>query len=543
VRKIVSEGKQESSFLKKRSKKLLSVWRALDARRALSEKSFLGPFFSKKGLLACFLLLGAAARADDLKIALSEDPDLLDPTLGSSFVGRIVYSAMCDKLFDLDAKLNVVPQLATGFTYEDPTHLVIKLRPGVVFHDGEKFDAEAAKYSLMRHLSMKGSMRVGEINAIGSVEVVDPLTIRLVLKQPSSPLIAQLTDRAGIMVSPKAAEAAGANFGQHPVCAGGYVFDSRVAQDRIVLKRFPAYWDAGNMHFDTVTYLPIVNSAVRLANLQAGSIDMVQAVVPTDVAAVQKDPKLKLAVFDGLGYNGININLNNGPAAQSVIGQSALVRQAFEAAIDRQAIIDVVYNGMFTATIQANTPNSPFFVPKFAPVGRDLAKARALLKQAGVALPVPVELTATNSPDQQQVAEVIQSMVKEAGFDLKIKAMEFASSLQAGYKGEFQAYMIGWSGRADADGNMWALMHSKGTFNYGRHSNAAMDKLLDDARLETDVGKRRDIYAQVWEIQRQDMPLIYLYITKQIVGMKKNLEGYAQVPDGLIRVRGMQFTK
>lgn len=494
-------------------------------------------------LAAMLLFTPALARAESLKIALSEDPDILDPTLGSSFVGRIVYSAMCDKLFDLDAKLNVVPQLATGFTYEDPTHLVIKLRPGVVFHDGEKFDAEAAKYSLMRHLTMAKSMRVGEINAIGSVEIIDPLTIRLVLKQPSSPLIAQLTDRAGIMMSPKAAEAAGANFGLHPVCAGGYAFDSRVAQDRIVLKRFPGYWDAANMHFDEVTYLPMVNSSVRVANLQAGSIDMVQAVPPTDMETVKKDPKLKLAIFDGLGYTGINFNVNNGPAAQSVIGQNALVRQAFEAAIDRQAIIDVVFNGMFTPTIQANNPASPFFVAKFQPPGRDLAKAKALLKQAGVALPVPVELTATNAPDSQQVAEVIQSMVKEAGFDLKIKTMEFASSLQAGYKGEFQAYMIGWSGRADADGNMWALMHSKGTFNYGHHTNPEMDALLDQARLVTDVAARRDIYAKVWEIQRKDMPLVYLYFAKQIVGMKKNLDGYAPVPDGLIRVRGMQFSK
>ena len=498
----------------------------------------------KKLLLAASLLIAPAfAHADSLKIALSEDPDLLDPTLGSSFVGRIVYSAMCDKLFDLDAKLNVVPQLATGFKYEDPTHLVITLRPGVVFQDGEKFDAEAAKYSLMRHLTLKGSMRVGEINAIAAVEVIDPLTIRLVLKQPSSPLIAQLTDRAGIMLSPKAAEAAGDKFGQHPVCAGGYSFDNRVAQDRIVLNRFPGYWDAGTMHFDQVTYLPMVNPPVRVANLQAGAIDMVQAVVPTDIDVVKKDPKLKLAIFDGLGYTGININVNNGAAAQTVLGQNALVRQAFEAAIDRQAIIDVVYNGMFTPTIQANNPASPFFVAKFAPPARDLERAKALLKQAGVTLPVPVELTATNSPDSQQVAEVIQSMTKEAGFDVKIKSMEFASSLQAGYKGEFQAYMIGWSGRADADGNMWALMHSKGTFNYGHHTNPEMDKLLDDARLVTDVAARRDIYGKVWEIQRKDMPLVYLYMTKQIVGMKKNLDGYAQVPDGLIRVRGMQLSK
>ena len=494
-------------------------------------------------LAAALLVVPMATQADELRIGLREDPDQLDPTLGSSYVGRIVYAAMCDKLVDIDAKLNIVPQLASGFRYEDPTHLVFTLRPGLTFQDGEKLDAEAAKYSLMRHLTLKGSMRVGEVNAIQAIEVVDPLTLRLVLKQPSSPLLAQLTDRAGIMVSPKAAEAAGDKFGQHPVCAGNYAFDSRTAQDRIVLKRYPGAWDAANAKFDQITYLPMVNGSVRLANLRAGSIDLVEYVAPSDVAAVQADPKLKVAIGDGLGYTGINFNVNNGPAAQTVIGQNKLVRQAFDAALDRQAIIDVVFNGMFTPTIQANTPSSPFYAPQFAPPPRDLARAKALLKQAGVTLPVVVELTATNSPDSQQVAEVVQAMVKEAGFELKIKTMEFASSLQAGYKGDFNAYMIGWSGRSDADGNMWALMHSKGTFNYGRHSNPALDKLLDDARLETDVGRRRDIYAQAWTIQREDMPLAYLYIGKNVVGMQRRLDGFQQVPDGLIRVRGMAFTK
>src|SRR5512135_340357 len=117
--------------------------------------------------LFCALSLAVPALAQEriLHVGLREDPDLLDPTLGSSYVGRIVYAAMCDKLFDLDTKLNIVPQLATGYHYDDPTHLVITLRAGVTFQDGEKLDAEAAKYSLMRHLTLKGSMRVGEINA------------------------------------------------------------------------------------------------------------------------------------------------------------------------------------------------------------------------------------------------------------------------------------------------------------------------------------------------------------------------------------------
>src|SRR5471032_217120 len=207
--------------------------------------------------LAAFAVTQASAQT--LHVGLRQDPDLLDPTLGSSYVGRIVFSGLCDKLFDIDEKLNIVPQLATSYEWKDPTHLLIRLRPGVTFHDGEKLDAEAVKYKLNRDLTAKGSMRRGEVNSIETVDIIDPLTVMLNLRAPSSPLLAQLTDRAGIMISPKAAEAAGDKFGLHPVCAGPFAFESRVAQDKIILKRFPGYWDAANVHFDEVVYQPNVN--------------------------------------------------------------------------------------------------------------------------------------------------------------------------------------------------------------------------------------------------------------------------------------------
>ena len=196
--------------------------------------------------LLCLLSIATAATAQErvLHIGLRQDPDLLDPTLGSSYVGRIVFAGLCDKLFDIDARLNIVPMLATGYEWQDPTHLVIHIRGGVQFQDGEKLDADAVKYKLLRDLNAKGSMRRGEVSSIDSIDVIDPLTVRLNLKAPAAQLLAQLTDRAGIMISPKAAEAAGDKFGLHPVCAGPFSFDSRIAQDRIVLKRFPGYWDA-----------------------------------------------------------------------------------------------------------------------------------------------------------------------------------------------------------------------------------------------------------------------------------------------------------
>src|SRR6266851_7795517 len=199
---------------------------------------------------------GTAAAQTTLRIGLAEDPDVLDPTLARTYVGRIVFASFCDKLFDIDEKLNVVPQLALSHqTSADGKAVTIKLRPGVKFHDGENFDAEAAKYSLERHLTMSGSFRKPELAAVDRVAVVDPLTLTIQLKTPFSPLIAQLTDRAGMMVSPKAAKEAGDKFGQHPVCAGPYKFVERVQQDRIVFEKFADYWDKDKIHIDRIVYL------------------------------------------------------------------------------------------------------------------------------------------------------------------------------------------------------------------------------------------------------------------------------------------------
>ena len=194
-----------------------------------------------------------------------------------TYVGRIVFAAFCDKLFDIDEKLNIVPQLALSHeTSADGKEVTIKLRPGVKFQDGEPFDAEAAKFSLDRHLTMPGSFRKPELAALDHVDVVDPLTIKLVLKAPYSPLIAQLTDRAGMMVSPKAAKAEGDKFGLHPVCAGPYKFVERVQQDRIVFEKFADYWNKDNVHIDRIVYLPLVDATVRLANLKSGGLDLIE---------------------------------------------------------------------------------------------------------------------------------------------------------------------------------------------------------------------------------------------------------------------------
>ncbi len=495
--------------------------------------------------LAAFGVLAVAAvpaASQNLRIALKEDPDILDPTLSRTFVGRIVYAALCDKLFDINEKLEIVPQLATGHRWEDPRSLIITLREGVRFHDNEVMDAEAVKYSLLRHLTLQGSFRRSEIADMESVEVVDPRTIRIRLKGPSASFLAALTDRAGMPVSPKAAEALGRNFGTRPVCTGPFRFVERVAQERIVTERFAEYWDARNIHLARVTYLPIPDNTVRLANLQSGAVEFAERMEPDDVKTIQRNRNLRAVAVDELGYQGITINTGNGERANTPFGRDARIRRAFELAIDRTALNQVVYEGIYVPTRQPFPPASPFHVRDFPSTTRDLARAQALLREAGATLPITVEMTVPNNPDLRQVGEVIQAMVKEAGFDLRLRAMEFASSLQAAARGEFETYLVGWSGRTDPDGNIYSFTRTGGGQNDGRYSNAEVDKLLDEARTELDLAKRQALYARAARIAYgDDVHRIYLWHRKNIMAHSARLTGYRPIADGLVRLQGVRL--
>src|SRR6201996_4710172 len=443
-------------------------------------------------MTALLLSLATAVQAQStLRIGLAEDPDILDPTLSRTYVGRIVFSAVCDKLFDIDEKLNIVPQLALSQeTSADGKEVTIKLRPNVKFQDGEPLDAEAAKFSLERHLTFPGSFRKPELASLDHVDVVDPLTVKLVLKSPFSPLIAQLTDRAGMMMSPKAAKAEGDKFGLHPVCAGPYKFVERVQQDRIVFEKFADYWNKDNVFIDKIVFLPIVDATVRLANLKSGGLDLIERVLATDIKDIRADPKLKLTTAIELGYQGITLNIghdkNKGP-----LSQSAKVRQALDLAIDREAINQVVFNGEFKVGNQWVTPDHPYYQKAFPVRGRDVEKAKALLKEAGVKTPVSVDYMGPKGTEYEAAAQVVQSMAAEAGFDMKIRVTEFATSLKQAEAGEYQAFMLAWSGRIDPDGNSYVFLHGNAPQNYSAWANADADKALDDARLVTDLPQRK----------------------------------------------------
>ena len=500
-------------------------------------------FSIKRSLLMALCALATTwASAQTLRVGLAEDPDVLDPTLARTFVGRIVFAALCDKLVDVDEKLNLVPQLALSWQWSaDSKALNMKLRPGVTFHDGEKLDAAAVKFNLERHKTLAGSNRRGELAPLTSVDVVDPLTVRLNLSAPFSPLLAALSDRAGMMVSPKAAQAAGANFGARPVCSGPYKFVERVAQDRMVLERYDGYWNKADVHFQRIVYTPIIDATVRLANLKSGQLDIIERLAPSDVEKLQQDKRFKVSRITEIGYQGITINIGKSDQAQkNPLGRDARVREAFELSLDRQGLAQVVMDNEATVGNQWVAPNNAFYAKNMPLPKRDVAKVRALLKEAGVTNP-SFTLVAPTTSDAQRLALVVQAMTRDAGFDVKIQAAEFATSLNMADKGDFEAYVLAWSGRPDPDGNVFSFHGCKQPLNYAGYCDAQTDALLNESRTQRDPAERKKVYEKIAARVLKERPIIYLYHRNWLWAYNGKLSGMRGIPDGLLRVGGLKM--
>lgn len=485
----------------------------------------------------------------ELRIALASEPDQLDPTLARTLVGRIVFNAICEKLYDVDEKLAIVPQLAAALpeVAGDGKRVTIKLRQGLKFADGTTMDAAAVKTSLDRHRTLKGSARTSELSSVDAVDVVDPSTLALRLKVPFAPLTAVLADRAGMVMSPAALTAQGDKFATNPVCIGPFKFANRVAQDRIEVVKDPNYYDAANVKLDKVTYRIIADGTTRFNNLRSGDVEVVDTLQPTDVQALQADSKLRLQTSESLGYQGITVNLGNVNGVGNAPGQlaapyagpmatDARVRRAFGLSLDREAINKVVFVGQFSPACGPIGPDSPLSSPAAQACPKhDPAAAKQLLTEAGVSMPVKVGMVITNTPQNRLLGEAIQAQAREGGFEVELQPTEFSAALDQTDAGQFQTFQIGWSGRVDPDGNIATFLTTKGAQNIAGYSNPEMDRLIEQARATSDEGQRRELYGQVVAKVQEDAPLIYLYRQKNLTGVAASVVGVKVYGDGIIR--------
>ncbi|RRO15763.1 ABC transporter substrate-binding protein [Saccharopolyspora rhizosphaerae] len=489
-------------------------------------------------------------RGGEATVVLDSEPDELDPTTASTLTSRQVFINMCEKLYDLDDAVRVVPQLATALPAVSPDglQLTIPLKPGVRFNDGTPFDAEAVKRSLDRHRTLDGSARRTELSAVAGVDVVDPLTVRVRLSRPYAPLAGMLADRAGMVLSPAALDRLGEDFADNPVCVGPYTFGERVAQDRIVLRRSDFYYGRDQTKLDRLVYRFVGDDNVRTANLRSGEYDVMWEVPAPQVPLISREPGLVLLNTPSLQYWGINVNIRNvGGETGHVPGPLAndpRVREALALAIDRETLNEITFNGLYQPACGPIPDISEFATPKTqACPPYDLDRARRLLAEAGVRTPIRVEMTLANDTSTMQAGQVIQAMAAQAGFEVVLRPSELTTALSDSRSGNFQLYAGGWSGRSDPDGNIASFHTADGSHNYSGYSTPETDALIERAAAEQDPAVRSALYERVVADLQAANGLIYLYRQQYYTAHTDRMAGVTVHPDGLVRMQHAGFVE
>jgi peptide/nickel transport system substrate-binding protein len=491
---------------------------------------------------------GSGPTASSITVGLAGAPDALDPTTGSTLVGRTVFANMCQKLYDINAQLDIVPQLAASLptVSKDGLTYTINLRPGILFNDATPFNAQAVKTTLDRYLTSSNSVRAAELTGLKSVSVTGPLTVVLHLSKPFAPLTSVLADRSGMILSPAQLHKLGSNFAQHPVCVGPFEFQSRPSLDTIILKKSPYYYGKSHVHLSTVTFEAITDPSTEAADLQSGQIQVADEVAPQEVKVLQGNPGTKVEAQNSLGYEGIDINTGNvkGSLKPSGVADNPFathpeLREAFELTIDRATLNQVAFDGLYTPGCTPIPPDSPWAVNVPCPA-QNIPKAKALVAASGVKTPVHVSLMVQNSSLSEQVGTVIQTMAAKAGFDVSLQPTEFTTSLAKAAAGQFEMYQIGWSGRIDPDQNVFSDWYPEAGLNYTGANYPALTGLMLQARESTSAAQRRALYTKIVQQMQSDLNIVYLWYDKVFLGLSKDVTGVQYFPDSLIRLEYAQ---
>ena len=490
---------------------------------------------------------GRPARAGgDLVMALSSEPDRLDPTTSSSLYTRYVMNTMCEKLYDIDAEGDLVPQLATALPSVSPDGLTVTIpvRTGIRFADGTPFDAPAVVTTLLRHLILEGSTRRGELGPIAGIAAPDASTVVIRYERPFAPLTASLADRAGMILSPKAIAELGADFSRSPVCVGPFRFAERVPQTSITVVRDPNYYAADQVHLDSITYRIMSDPNIRAANLRSGDVQVADRISPQDVDALQQEDGIGVLQIGSLGYQAVTFNLGNvngtGEPPQPIdtpIAADPRIRQAFALSMDRTALVYSVFNNWYDPACSPISPDSPFSTPASeACQPHDPARARQLLAEAGVETPYRLTMLVSNDADNLRFAQALQASVRAGGFEIAIQPVEYSTLLDVQERGDFEVLHLGWSGRIDPHGNTFNFLTTKASSNYSGYSNPEVDRLLREAAQLTDPAARAETYGRVVEIVQRDLPILYVYRLRNLTAYTTDVAGIETYADGVVRL-------
>jgi peptide/nickel transport system substrate-binding protein len=450
-----------------------------------------------------------------ITVGLNSDAVTMDPLKSSALVDREVMLNVYDTLVRVDAQNTVQPDLATSWTNTSPTQLVFTLRSDVKFQDGTPFNADAVVFNINRILQAASSPRKSELSSVKSVEAVDTTHVQFNLKAAFSPLLATLTDRAGMMLSPAVVQASGADIANNPLQAGSgpFQFKEWVKNDHLTLERNPHYWQkdsAGRTlpYLSSVTYKGITDGNVMATNLSTATIQIAQGLSPQAVASAKTNPNLIYKQIPGLSFFGIMLNTKKAPL------DDVHVRRAIAWAVNRDEIVSSVLLNNGVVSQGPISPSSWAYSASIAPYSHDVTKAKAELALAangGTNVSFTL-LIGSGDPTGAQEATFIQSELKEAGINVDIKPETFATLLADtdATKPNFQAATLGWSGRPDPDGNMYSWFHTGGGNNSMQYSNATVDGLLEDARTQSTQAQRATDYQNAEKQILDDSSYVFI---------------------------------
>lgn len=471
--------------------------------------------------LALALMLASAVPADaqtrdTLSVDLPADAATLDPHVQWDTDSYAIYRNIFDNLLTRDADGKIVPQIATAWRYVSDTVIDFDIRTDVKFHDGKPLTPEDVVFSVKRITNPAfKSPQLGQFNSIVAAEVVAPATVRLTTKEPYPVLLAQLVK---LSIVPKHyVEAVGdTKFNLEPLGSGPYRFAGWQKGVRVTLEANASYW-RGKPPFARVTFQPVPDPATRIADLRTGKADIARGLNSDDVTALKSDAQLQILSVptERIGY--LYVNALAGPT------KDVRVRRAIAYALDRAVIIEALLGGFGRPVDIMLTPANFGYLGDIKGYAHDLARAKALIKEAGAA---GAELTFITSPAyDQRIVQAIQQMLGEAGLNVSIAMSDQATFLRRrqGQPADAGNLSLGrWSCACqDADGVIQPLFHSGSI--WAKYNNPRYDEAVDKARATLDPAARLSWYRKALEILHEEVPGIGLYQDVAIYGARKGL--------------------
>lgn len=492
-----------------------------------------------------------SSEGGDLVLAVHTDATTLDPA-GSNDVpsGNVQYNIF-ETLVKRDAENNIVPSLAESWEPIDETTYEFKLRQDVTFHDGEAFNAEVVKLNLDRILDPKvASSKFNTFEMISNIEVVDEYTVRITTEYPFSPILAHLSHSGGGMVSPKSiaedyeqmenGRDAGSVISQNPVGTGYFKFESWTPGTEIKLIRNDDYWGE-KVHVDTVAFKVVPESATRQADLERGFVQIIDPVQPNEVATLNNSDFASVIQTPSTALTHIGFNTTKAPF------DDVRVRQAVSMLINKQEIIDGIYDGF---AIPAEGPLAPKvfgYAEDLKGIEYDIEGAKALLKEAGYEKGFKIALWTNDNPQRVNTAVYLQDLLKDLQIEVEIEQMELGAYLQNLRAGEHDMYMLSWGNSlADADNGLYNLFHSSmagAPPNAMNYASPEMDELLKLGRQAAVPEERKEIYKKAQELLVVEAPMIFLNHPEYLTGVSNNITGFSVDTANNYQLQHVKFVK